>query len=49
MWLLIDIYGIMWNPIRLRRHLDVNQNVNTDHGRNPQNREYYDIEQEMYI
>ena len=49
MWLLIDIYGIMWNPTHLRRQLDINQNGNTDNERNTENREHYNIEQEMYI
>ena len=49
MWLLIDIYGIMWNPTYLRRQLDINQTGNTDNERNIENREHYNMEQEMYI
>ena len=49
MWLLIDVYGIMWNPTNSRRQLNANQNGNTGNESNTQNREYYNIEQEMYI
>ena len=49
MWLLIDVYGIMWNPTNSRRQINANQNGNTSNDRNTQNQEYYNIEQELYI